>query len=86
MIPVILVKHIAGLPSAQFHDLTFRDTGPRKSRAHPDSILACEDANIGDLVDVLDQIVEECAWVIDLEVWATDNEFPDFGTDLEYAR
>jgi hypothetical protein len=55
--------------------------------AHPNGILACDDAGFGELADALRQIIDECdAWAIDMVVWAMDNGFPDFETILEYAR
>ena len=58
-----------------------------RAAAHPKGILACDDADISELADALDQIIEECgAWEADLVVWAMDNGFPDLETVLEYAR
>ena len=58
-----------------------------RAAAHPNGILAGDDADIGELADALDQIIEECsAWEADLVVWAMDNGFPDLETVLVYAR
>jgi hypothetical protein len=52
-----------------------------RAAAHPNGILACDDADISELAEALDQIIEECgAWEADLVVWAMDNGFPDFET------
>lgn len=38
-----------------------------RAAAHPNGMLACEDADISELADALDQIIEECdAWEGDL--------------------
>lgn len=38
-----------------------------RAAAHPNGILACEDADISELAEALDRIIEECdAWAIDL--------------------
>jgi len=58
-----------------------------RAAAHPNGILADDDADISELADVLDQIIEGCdPWEADLVVWAMDNGFPDFQTVPEYAR